>query len=117
MQYDDLEVVETFHDKVKNKSYTKDEVALTPMDVIRSMAEKLGQDIKDPNPSCKKCQGRGYIGRDAETKAPLPCKCIYHNYNSNENLGMVNRMMKPSRAQRRAQERKYKKMLKKGIKV
>jgi len=50
---------------------------LDPMDVIRKIAQKIGTEIQDPKPGCKHCYGRGYTGRDAETKAPIPCNCIY----------------------------------------
>lgn len=52
---------------------------IDPMDVIRKVAEKTGTKIQNPNPKCKfkGCYGRGYIGRDAKTKAPIPCKCIF----------------------------------------
>jgi hypothetical protein len=26
--------------------------------------------------SCKKCYGRGYIGRDSKTKQKIQCKCL-----------------------------------------
>jgi len=50
---------------------------INPMDVIRKIAEKIGTKIQDPKKNCKHCFGRGYIGRDAKTKAPVPCNCIY----------------------------------------
>lgn len=31
---------------------------------------------KLPNPKCKKCFGRGYIGRDILTDHVIPCKCV-----------------------------------------
>lgn len=50
---------------------------IEPMDVIRKIAEKIGTKIQDPKPGCKHCYGRGWIGRDAQSKAPIPCNCIY----------------------------------------
>jgi hypothetical protein len=31
---------------------------------------------KKPNSSCKKCFGRGYIGRDIENLGYYPCNCV-----------------------------------------
>ena len=48
-----------------------------PYDVIKATAEALSINIKPPNRSCKKCYGRGWIGRRSDTKEPIPCKCIF----------------------------------------
>jgi len=53
-----------------------DKENLTPMDAIRAVAKKLGQTLKDPNPSCKHCYGRGWVGKEANTGMPYPCNCI-----------------------------------------
>ena len=50
---------------------------LTPLDVIKAVAKETGIELRDPNEGCKKCYGRGYIGRDSMTKQPIPCTCIY----------------------------------------
>ena len=31
----------------------------------------------DPKPNCKRCFGRGYIGRDTETGSFILCKCAF----------------------------------------
>ena len=31
---------------------------------------------------CKKCYGRGYIGREIHTNKYIPCKCINISYNN-----------------------------------
>lgn len=48
-----------------------------PMLIMKLAAEGLGIMINDPNPNCKKCYGRGYLGRKADTGEPIPCTCIY----------------------------------------
>jgi len=30
-----------------------------------------------PDKNCRKCYGRGYIGRDAHTKKVIPCRCVF----------------------------------------
>lgn len=50
---------------------------LTGFDVIKAVAKQLGQTIQDPKSNCKKCYGRGFTARDAKTKSPIPCNCIY----------------------------------------
>ncbi len=51
---------------------------INPWDVIKHVAKLTGTLIKDhPEPTCKHCYGRGYIGRYAATGEPIACKCIY----------------------------------------
>ena len=77
---------------------------IDPMDVIRKIAEKIGTKIQNPNKGCKHCLGRGYIGRDTKTKAPVPCKCIYPKAEGEDALNQQiaqEGMRKLSRQQRR----------------
>ena len=111
--YADITPTEVVVDESSNTMYTKDDLSITPFDVIKATAEKLGQTVLDPNPSCKSCQGRGYTGREAGSKAPIPCQCIYSK-EAKEQAGVIyQRTRKMSRAEKRAEERRYKKMLKK----
>lgn len=48
-----------------------------PMWIMKAAAEGLGIILNDPNPNCKKCHGRGYLGRKADTGEPIPCTCIF----------------------------------------
>ena len=54
-----------------------DNSKMKPMEVIRIIAKSSGLSIKDPNPRCKKCSGKGYIAIRASNKEPLPCDCIF----------------------------------------
>jgi len=112
--YDSITTEEVYVDQ-GNTVVTKEELGITPFDVIKAHAEQLGQEIVDPAPSCKHCMGRGYTGRDATTKAPIPCKCIQPNFNSTENTTMYNRTRKLSRKERRALDRDTKKRVKRGL--
>ena len=47
------------------------------MEVIKAAAEGIGLVLNDPKPNCKKCHGRGYLGRHANTGEPVPCPCLY----------------------------------------
>ena len=29
-----------------------------------------------PNPNCKRCYGRGHVGRDVSTGLYVPCRCV-----------------------------------------
>lgn len=53
-----------------------------PMEVIKAAAEGIGLVLNDPKPNCKHCHGRGYLGRNALTREPIPCKCIFPKYES-----------------------------------
>lgn len=57
-------------------SQTGERVELNPLEKIKFAAERFGVILNDPNPSCKKCFGRGYIGIDTKTQIPVACACI-----------------------------------------
>ena len=111
--YDTITPKEVVVDESSNTMYEKEDLLVTPFDVIKATAEKLGQTVLDPNPSCKSCQGRGYTGREAGSKAPIPCQCIYTKEARDQAGVIYQRTRKMSRAEKRAQERQFKKMLKK----
>lgn len=50
---------------------------LGPYGMIKETSYMLGIELRGPQKGCGKCGGRGYIGRDAKTQHPVPCKCIY----------------------------------------
>lgn len=54
-----------------------DKKDIPPLEVIRAMAKRYGMEISDPNKGCQHCYGRGYVGKDIKTQAPIPCTCIY----------------------------------------
>jgi hypothetical protein len=54
-----------------------DKSKLTDWDVIKAVAKQTNTEIRNPRSGCKHCYGRGYIGWDSVTKAPVPCRCIY----------------------------------------
>lgn len=55
---------------------TGERVELNPLEKIKFAAERFGIALNDPQPSCKKCYGRGYTGIDTKTLIPVACKCI-----------------------------------------
>ena len=57
-------------------SRTGERVELNPLEKIKFAAERFGITLNDPNKSCKKCYGRGYIGIDSKTQIPIACACI-----------------------------------------
>lgn len=56
-----------------------DKTDIPPLEVIRAIAKRYDINISDPSKGCKFCYGRGYIGRDLVTKAPIPCTCIFRD--------------------------------------
>jgi hypothetical protein len=114
--YNRVDGVEVVFDK-DNKAVDKQNIALTPFQVIKGLANTLGQTINDPIPSCKQCYGRGYTGRDATTKAPIPCQCIFPKENKATNDYIQNRTQRMSRAERRNWERTLKKNMKYAPKI
>lgn len=55
---------------------TGERVELSPLEKIKFAADRFGISLNDPNPSCKKCFGRGYLGVDSKTGIPIACSCI-----------------------------------------
>lgn len=77
--------------------------SMDPWRVIKESANAMGIIVYDPKPNCKKCHGRGYIGRHHDTGEPIPCTCIFPP--SEREVGEVT--LKPrNRAERRAQKKK-----------
>ena len=109
--YNNVVGVDAVFDKDNNIVEPK-KVTLEPFQVIKGLAKTLGQNINDPKPSCKLCYGRGYIGRDSGTQAPIPCNCIFPKENKMTNDYIQNRTQRMSRADRREWERSLKKRIK-----
>lgn len=55
---------------------TGERIELSPLEKIKFAADRFGISLNDPNPSCKKCYGRGYLGVDFKTGIPVACSCI-----------------------------------------
>jgi len=55
----------------------EEKAPIGPYGMIQEMSAMLGIELRGPQKGCGKCSGRGYIGRDADTQHPIPCKCIY----------------------------------------
>ena len=75
-----------------------------PLEVIKAAAEGIGLILNNPKPNCKKCFGRGYTGRNHETREPIPCTCLFPKYESQRETGDV--ILPQNREQRRAAKKK-----------
>ena len=73
--YETPKDVDKFIDTSKGEIVDKSK--LTEFDVIKAIAKQTGTEIRNPRSGCKHCYGRGWIGKDWVTKAPIPCSCIY----------------------------------------
>jgi hypothetical protein len=68
---------------------------------IKKSAAAQGIVLKNPEPNCKRCHGRGWIGVDAKTGIPVVCKCIFFKEDL-DNEPIPEEMLKPkNRAERR----------------
>lgn len=85
---------------------------LTPWQIIKLTAQEIGAKIKDPRNNCKHCYGRGYVGFNANTKEPVPCRCIYLKEDIDEN-DLKGTQMNISRKQKREYIRYMKREAKK----
>jgi hypothetical protein len=93
-----------------------DKESLSPWEKIVHLAKQLNLELKDPNPSCKKCYGKGYDSIDSKTQLPIPCQCIFKE-KVNTNDFMANTLATHNRKYRRnmdeivkMQKRKIKEM-------
>jgi hypothetical protein len=53
---------------------------LPPFERIKFVSERSGKKINDPDKSCKKCYGRGYVNIDVQDGVPTPCTCIFKDF-------------------------------------
>ena len=77
---EDIELVNENAELNETTVTDKELVALKnadPMWIMKAAAEGMGILLNDPKPNCKKCHGRGYLGRKADTSEPIPCTCIF----------------------------------------
>ena len=56
-----------------------DKENIPPLEVIKAIAKRYNIQISDPNKGCKHCYGRGYTGREAKTKVPIMCMCLFRD--------------------------------------
>lgn len=73
--YDIPEVESVILDTETNEIVEQKE--LSPIEIMKTAAEKAKITILDPDPNCGKCFGRGYTGLVAGTTMPVACKCIF----------------------------------------
>ena len=76
----DIELVNENGELTETQVTDEELVALKsadPMWIMKAAAEGMGIILNDPKPNCKKCHGRGYLGRKADTGEPIPCTCIF----------------------------------------
>ena len=57
----------------KETGEIKDLNELTSEDIASKRWVELG---KRPNPGCKKCHGRGWVGREITSNRVIICKCV-----------------------------------------
>lgn len=62
---------------------------LAPLELLKLSAEKAGIKIKDPNPNCKKCYGRGYVGFESGSKIPRGCNCLFTKEDLEQQRGNI----------------------------
>ena len=87
-------------DELNNKQNLKD---MDPWTVIVEAARAMGIKINKPKENCKKCHGRGYLGRHADSGEPIACPCIFPKQTYDREIGQV--QYKPmNRAERRKQK-------------
>jgi len=84
-----------------------DAKSLTPLQQLQFIADKMQMKLVPPNPNCTRpgCYGRGFVGFDNKTKAPVPCKCIFEKADQEKMAESTNPAF-----WNRAQRRKIEKM-------
>lgn len=75
---------------------------MDPWVVIKQSADAMGIRIQKPKNNCKRCHGRGWIGRRSDTGEPIPCNCIFPKETYDREIGLDETYIKPrNRAERR----------------
>lgn len=76
---------------------------ITPeLKAILAAGVQLGVKFRDPNYNCKKCHGRGWVGKDSKTQEPIPCNCILPKETRDRDIGAFHFKAR-NRAERRQQ--------------
>lgn len=97
--------LKNFFDKSEQTVDKPDLRSMNPWRVIKEAAAGLGIRVNDPQPNCKHCHGRGYIGIRHDSGDPIPCRCIWPK---SLNLEEENNGYQLSRPMNRAERRKKK---------
>ena len=87
---------------------------------IETNLRLIGANYRQPVKGCKKCFGRGWIGRKADTKEPIVCNCVFVPKTKAEQImdaQMENNYRVPfmNRADKRRAMKNMAKMLKKRM--
>lgn len=95
-----------------NNSLSVEELnKLEPLDRIKAIGKEFGLVVKDPDPNCKKCFGRGYLAVK-ENGEVIPCECVNDIVNDLKLAGQ-NRITGLPR--NREERRKFRKNMRKAI--
>lgn len=97
-----------------------DKTKLSDFDVIKAVAKQNNIEVRNPRSGCKKCYGRGFIGRDFATKQPIPCSCIQipktqntkddenmHDFKNNNKNQMTKKMIQKIKKLMKSEKQKY----------
>lgn len=84
-----------------NENKTVDLKSMDPWVIIVESARAAGITINKPKENCKRCHGRGYIGRHADTGEPIACNCIFPKEALDREMGQIQYRPR-NRAERRA---------------
>lgn len=90
---------------------TIDPSTLTIFDRLKLSAKQIGQEVNDPDPKCKKCYGRGYVGININGNIPLPCNCIYKKFFKNNPNWRNQQMPSWNRKAKRTYEKRMSKFI------
>lgn len=96
--------VEDVFQNPTDEALSKDIKTMDPFVVIVEAARAMGIEIQKPKPNCKKCHGRGYIGRHADSGEPIACTCIFPKQKFDREIGEI-----PHKPMNRAERRAMKK--------
>lgn len=82
---------------------TNQSAIMTPeLKALYEAGKQLGVKFNTPIYNCKKCYGRGWIGKDSKTQEPIPCPCILPKETRDRDIGAFHYKAR-NRAERRQQ--------------
>jgi len=99
-----MSVEQVFQNQTE-EAMQQDLKTMDPWKVIVEAAQAMCIEIMKPKPNCKKCHGRGYVGRHSDSGEPIACTCIFPKQKFDREIGEIPH--KPmNRAERRAMKHK-----------
>lgn len=102
--FDVKDLVQNQNKECHDREWRMDPVRIK--NFIKKSAEQVGLVLKNPEPNCPKCHGRGWTGVDVNTGIPVVCRCIFFKEDLHNQEEVPSYYLRPRNRQERRREAK-----------